>query len=82
MSTGATIVDRTSNMKCVAERTPGHFEQASSARKGVCCQRKGDGELVERGFTCMVSLNDHVAYVLFDLGAMHSFIIEEFVKLG
>lgn len=50
MSAGATIVDRTSNRKCVVECSIGHFEQASSARKGVCCHLKGDGELVERGY--------------------------------
>jgi len=29
----------------------------------------------------MVSLNDHPAYALFDSGATHSFIAEQYVKL-
>lgn len=32
--------------------------------------------------TRTISLQDHAVYALFDLGASHSFIFEEFVKLA
>ena len=31
--------------------------------------------------TCTVSLYDHIAYALFDLGALHSFVSKQFVEL-
>ncbi|KAL3729742.1 hypothetical protein ACJRO7_026822, partial [Eucalyptus globulus] len=42
---------------------------------------RGQAEDAPNVITSTVSLNDHAAYALFDPGAIHSFIAEQFVKL-
>ncbi|KAL3753098.1 hypothetical protein ACJRO7_000490 [Eucalyptus globulus] len=65
--------------------TPPNAQQGEAvrppARGRTYAITRGHAEDAPNVITSMVSLNDHPTYTLFDLGATHSFITDQFIKL-